>query len=135
MVTRHGRDLISVVNLKGWNFYDSADIREESDSDMAIKVGPVSDLQDGRCYVLLPVSERPKDPVSIRGAQERVAVALNRDMPTVKVYGIRHPLTGIRVLESNQIKFNTPEGLVLPYGQAVVVARTLFDTKHLRYDE
>ncbi len=135
MVTRHGRDLISTVNLKGWNFYDSTGMRAESDFDRAVKVGPVSDLQDGCRYVLLPVSEHPKDPVSIRDAQERVALALSRDMPTVKVYGRRHPLTGIRILDSNQIQFNTPEGLVLPYGQAVVVARTLFDTKHLRYDE
>lgn len=135
MVVKHGRDLVGVVKSRGWNLYDSTDVHSEGDFDRAVRRGPVSNLQDDRRYVLIPVAEHPKGPVSVRDAQERVAVALNREMPTVKVYGQRHPLTGLRVLDSNQIKFNTPEGLVLPYGMAVVVARTLFDTGNLRYDE
>ena len=138
MAMNTGRRLIEAVRNRGWNLYDSTSIPDEPDEIHGAETifrGPVDSLTVGRRFVLLPVAEKPDSPEQVFAVLDRVAVALDRAMPTVEVSGGRYPLTGILIREPDRIKINNPVSpLILSYDEAVQVARTLFNTRTLRYD-
>src|SRR3989344_9589365 len=106
-----GKELLEKVNGRGWNLYDSTNTNgNPADADGIIRKGPVNELEVGRRYVLMPAANKPRSPVQVFAALERVALALDRQMPTITTSDGRFPLTGIRVINSGTIKVNTPDG-------------------------
>ncbi len=135
-MTYTGRELIDSMSGRGWNLYDSTDTQGDSaDGNRIIMRGPAEKLQIGKRYVLLPICDDPRTPARVFGALERIAVKLKRKMPTIEIEGVRHSVTGFRIIKADEVKVNTPDGeRYLPYNAAIAAARTLFNTKTLRYD-
>ena len=131
----NGNLLVKAVSERGWNLYDSTNLDGNSRGcDGTIRNGPVSKLAVGCRYALMPATGESNSPRDVLAALESVAVALNREMPTILLHGQRHPLTGFRIISTDKVKVNTPDGQQhISYRQAVEAAGTLFDTRRLRY--
>ncbi|MEK6846596.1 MAG: hypothetical protein AABY16_00345 [Nanoarchaeota archaeon] len=131
-----GRELITAVNDRGWNLYDSTDTQgDPANADGIIIMGPAEKLEVGRRYVLLPDCAQPTNPQKVFGALKSVADALDGKMPTIQIGGRRHDVTGFRIIGAGEIKVNTPDGeQFFPYDAAIVAARTLFNTGTMEHD-
>lgn len=125
--------LIDAVRERGWNLYDSnSSGRDEELAKKALMQYPAETLNSGREYVLMPLTDKPNNPVEIELALEKVAVALDRHPPEISIHGMKHPLIGFRVLDRD-IKIITLIGHVVDYKTAVESAKPIFNTGTMRY--
>ena len=130
-----GTLLIKMVAERGWNLYDSTEATADAAmSPDFLRRGPVKGLEVARKYALMPVCENTSDPKNVMAALERVALSLDRQMPTISIWPHRWPLTGFKVVDENIIKIITTAGHNVTYERAVEAARTLYNTISLRYD-
>ena len=63
-------------------------------------------------------------------ALERVALSLDRNMPTIELRGYREPVTGM-TFYADEVKVHTPQGTYVPYAQLVPALATILDVRSL----
>ena len=71
-------------------------------------------LQVNERYALLPAVSNPQDPKEVFSALERLAIKLNRQMPTIQVGNDRYPLTGFKLMKTD-VKIISPKGIHVSY--------------------
>ena len=106
------KKIIEEFGKKGWNLYGSAS--EEIPAEEVISKGNAVLLEMGVSYVLLPKAKDPKSPEQVFDALESLAIKLNREMPTITIFGTDLKITGI-TLRENTVKIHTPDGTEATY--------------------
>jgi len=133
----YGRELVAAVNERGWNLYDSTDLPDNfpfsDDISRVVRSGPSQTLQVDHRYVFLTICDEPSNPNSLIAAMKRVAKSLDGNCSTIQINRQEFPANGFRIANNNRVII-VPCKLNLPYEEAVAAARTLFNTKTLRYD-
>jgi len=120
--------ILDKIHEKGWNLYHREDI-DSIGRDNVIRQNLASKLEANVSYILLPVAEDPLDPEQVMGALEVLGQKLNREMPTMTVYGEKRPITGITLRESD-VHVHTPEGTDVSYPLFMESLDSIVDTKN-----
>lgn len=116
------QEILIKIHSKGWNAYCSTRSREIG-RDRIIRECLADKLQMNERYVLMPVSEDPRNPEQVMRALEHYAICNNREMPSIQVNGERFPWTGFR-LHKDFVKVNTIEGHFISYPRFIEALET-----------
>ncbi|MBT4376841.1 hypothetical protein HOD29_05705 [archaeon] len=111
---------------RNWNLYSF----KSQDAETNIRNGPASALEKSTHYVMLPLTETPKNPESIFKAMEALALKRGRNnMPGIEFSYIGHePCLGI-TLEESYVHFHNPSGTNLRYSEALKALDILTDAR------
>ncbi len=126
-----GARILGKLHDKGWNTYkkSGSGIMEGSCAEV-IRTGLAARLDVGGNYVLLPVADRPIDLAAVMGTLEKLAVKLDREMPTIVAGGVREAFTGF-TLNQDSVGLHVPSGLRVGYSCFLAALDTIVDAKEL----
>lgn len=109
--------ILNKFHIKGWNLYKST-YSARFGADEIIRKYLAEKLEVSERYVMLPKTEDPREPNQVMNALDRLAVKLNRQMPTIKINGERFPWTGF-IPRKNNVKVNTIIGHYISYSEFI----------------
>lgn len=107
----------------GWNLYAR---EEHTDPDFAIENNLATSLSLGQGYVLLPKAEDPTSPEQVWLSLERLAIKLDRQLPTIEIKGQRVQMLGVKP-NLNSIHIDCPEGIDVSYDELLKALPSFFD--------
>ena len=111
---------------RGYYFYDKTGVQNlQQQRAEVVQKGPVTKLQEGRTYVLLPQSKKPTAITSVDQALESLVRQFKGYPPRVTFQGTRIPCLGITLEDKFEVKLHTPEGTFLSPEEAVLILSTL----------
>ncbi len=119
------KEILDKINRKGWNIYNSTNTKQKG-AEAVIMDGPIKKLEIGERYVLMPISENPKDPEKVFRALEIYALKNNREIPTILIGFKRYPWTGFIPNKTN-IKVNTIIGHHVLYREFVIALDSIVE--------
>jgi hypothetical protein len=109
----------------GWNSYKKIK-PYRGHADETVMAGPVRTLEIGSPYIIYPFAEDPRDPGAVLSALEKVAVKLERRMPTITIEGVHFDITGFTP-HPRYVHLHVPEGICVSYETMLAAIPTMVD--------
>jgi len=121
--------ILDKINEKGWNVYETNN-REITTEEGVVRQGPVDKIEINRHYVLYPITKNPKDSEEILEELEKIAVKMNREMPTISLGNYKTAFTGFTPY-LDKVKLHVPEGLIVNYSEFIDSLDSIVDIKQM----
>ena len=123
------KTILDKINEKGWNVYETNN-RKITTEDGVIRQGPVNTIEINKHYILYPITNDPKDPGEILEELDKIAVKLNREMPTISLGDYETAFTGFTT-HVDGVKLHVPEGLIINYQEFIESLDSIVDVKQM----